>query len=72
MKLIGAMKMAKQIKVSKQFLADFETVTKFYGFPDEDIEFLKNKARADYDKTRLSLEMIANEVRNIEQFEEAA
>ena len=62
------LKMAKQIKVSKQFLADFETVTKFYGFPDEDIEFLKNKARADYDKTRLSLEMIANDVRKIEQF----
>lgn len=40
------LKMAKQIKVSKQFLADFETVTKFYGFPDEDIEFLKNKACA--------------------------
>jgi len=33
---------------------------------------LKNKARADYDKTRLSLEMIANEVRKIEQFEKAA
>lgn len=61
--------MAKQIKVSKQFLTDFETVTKFYGFPDEDIEFLKNKARADYDTTRLSLEMIANDVRRIEQFE---
>ena len=42
--------------------------TKFYGFPDEDIEFLKNKARADYDKTRLSLEMIANDVRRIDQF----
>ena len=54
--------MEKQIKVSRKFLADFETVTKFYGFPDEDIEFLKNKARADYDKTRLSLEIIAEEV----------
>lgn len=43
-------------------------VTKFYGFPDEDIEFLKNVARADYDKTRLSLEMIANDVRRIDQF----
>lgn len=67
--LIGMFQMHKQIKVSKQFLADFETVTKFYGFPDEDIEFLKNKARADYDTTRLSLEMIANDVRRIEQFE---
>lgn len=67
--LIGMFQMHKPIKVSKQFLADFETVTKFYGFPYEDIEFLKNKARADYEKTRLSLEMIANEVRKIEQFE---
>lgn len=70
--LIGMFQMHKQIKVSKQFLADFETVTKHYGFPAEDIEFLKNKARADYDKTRLSLEIIANEVRKIEQFEKAA
>lgn len=55
--------MAQQIKVSRKFLADFETVTKHYEFPAEDIEFLKNKARDDYDKTRLSLEIIVSEVR---------
>lgn len=55
--------MAKSIKVSKKFLEDFDAVIKHYEFPSEDVEFLKAKTRENYELTRLSMEIIAGNVR---------
>lgn len=56
--------MSKQIKVSKQFLADFELIVNHYEFPQEDIDFLRNEARQHYTEISASLEIIAANIRN--------
>lgn len=56
--------MANQIKVSKQFLEDFELIVNHYEFPQEDIDFLRNKARQHYTEVSASLAIIAANIRN--------
>ena len=56
--------MSEKIKVSRQFLDDFETVKKFYKMPDDEVEKLKIKAREDYQSVSKSIEIIAGNIRN--------
>jgi hypothetical protein len=58
-----------EIKVSKKFINDFEFVVKYYEFPEDDIEYLKAKTRENYDLTRVSMEIIAGNVRDMNNVE---
>lgn len=55
--------MAKQIKVSRQFLVDFDLCMKHYECPEDEIEWLKTVARNNYEQVRKSVEIIAGNIR---------
>lgn len=62
----------KRIKVTKKFREDFELVTKFYEMPPEEIEWLRNQARSNYEMVKQSLAETAGRIRVIQQVEVAA
>lgn len=53
------------IKVSKQFLEDFELVTKYFECSDEEIENEKTKVRKNYEELRVSYAEMARLARKI-------
>lgn len=56
--------MAEQrIKVSRQFLSDFELVTQHYECPEQEIKWLKSQARKDYEMVKKSIECAASIIR---------
>ena len=62
----------KRIKVSVQFRDDFDLVTKFYDMPPDEVEWLRNQARSNYEMVRASLAETAGRIRTIQQVEVAA
>lgn len=52
-----------QIKVSRQFLDDFDIVVKHYRCPQNEIDWLKDQARENYNLVKNSLSIIANEIK---------
>lgn len=52
-----------QIKVSKQFLEDFNLITSNYEMDKEDIGFLRTKTRDHYHDMKESLSIIAGNIR---------
>lgn len=55
----------QRIKVSRKFREDFDLVTKHYQFSPEEIEWLRNTTRSDYEMVKQSLEVIADEIRTL-------
>lgn len=53
-----------QIKVSKQFVDDFNVVVANYECSKDEIEWLRSKVREDFKTVGKSVSTIANEVRN--------
>ena len=51
-----------EIKVSRKFLDDFETVTKHYECSEQEIDWLKKQARKDYEMVSKSMEIMVDEI----------
>lgn len=53
-----------QIKVSKKFVDDFNLVVNHYECPEDEIEWLRNEVRKDFNNVSKSIFAIADEIKN--------